>query len=465
MVGLIARKDFLEFRRDGRLYWAGGVVVLLLLTALAVGMQRQQEVNAERIAAQELDYHDWIHQDHRHPHDAAHQGMHVFKPDPALSIVDPGVTPYVGSTVWLQAHRQSEVKFRPAQDATGLQRFGDLSAAWVLQILGPLLVIVLGFNAFAGEREQGTLRQAMSIGVAPRQLLWGKALAIALCLLVLMTPAALAAMAAVIIGAESGTWIDALLRLIWLGLSYALYFGIFIFIVLAVSAMARSSRIALIVLLGLWIAVVMMGPRAASDFSRVLYPSPSKFAFSAELSDDLSAEYERAWIQNFGVSTRFGTDLPLDKWGIALQVDDHASYGVLDRHYGRLWDTFRHQQRVQEWIGALVPVLAVRAFSMGMAGTDLMHHREFTVAAERHRRIMQDLMSDDLITHADPLGNQHFEYQAGPDLWAAVPPFQYETPSIGWALRSNWLSIAMLCVGFIVAFFLARAVIARQRPV
>lgn len=47
----------------------------------------------------------------------------------------------------------------------------------MLQIFAPLLVIVLGFNAFAGEREQGTLRQALSQGVAARALLWGKSAA------------------------------------------------------------------------------------------------------------------------------------------------------------------------------------------------------------------------------------------------------------------------------------------------
>lgn len=465
MIRLIARKDFMEFRRDGRLYWAGGVVVLLLLTALAVGVQRQHEVNAERIAAQDLDYHDWVHQDERHPHDAAHQGMHVFKPEPPLSMVDPGINPYAGATVWLQAHRQSEVKFRPAQDATGLQRFGDLSAAWVLQVLGPLFVIVLGFNAFAGEREQGTLRQTMSIGIAPLQLLWGKALAIGGCLLLLLAPAALVAMAAVLSGAESGARLDSLLRLGWLGLGYTFYFGIFIFLVLAVSYIASSTRMALIVLLGIWIAVVLMAPRIISDFSRVVFPSPSKFEFSTKLSDDLTAEYERAWIKNFGVTTRWGTDLPLDKWGVALQVDDHASYGVLDRHYGKLWETFDQQKRMQEWAGILVPLLAVRSFSMGMAGTDLAHHREFTQAAERHRRLLQDAMSEDLVEHADPLGDRHFDYQAGPDLWATVPPFRYATPTISWALRYNWLSIAVLLAGFMCAFYFARVVVARQRSV
>jgi ABC-2 type transport system permease protein len=51
MLRLIAAKDLREFIRDGRLYWAGGVVILLLLTSLAVGWQRQREIDAERAAA------------------------------------------------------------------------------------------------------------------------------------------------------------------------------------------------------------------------------------------------------------------------------------------------------------------------------------------------------------------------------------------------------------------------------
>ncbi|MFS2053895.1 ABC transporter permease subunit, partial [Variovorax sp. CT11-76] len=175
----IANREFTERLRDGRLLWAGGLVLVLLFTALGGGWAHQREARAEQQAAQALDYRDWLAQDRRHPHDAAHQGMHAFKPEAPLAMVDAGINPYIGSTVWLQAHRQSEVKFNPAQDATGLQRFGNLSVGWILQVLGPLLVIVLGFNAFAGEREQGILRQTLSLGVSPLRLLAGKALALA----------------------------------------------------------------------------------------------------------------------------------------------------------------------------------------------------------------------------------------------------------------------------------------------
>jgi ABC-2 type transport system permease protein len=459
----IARREFLERLRDGRLYWAGGLVVVLLFTALAVGWAHQRDAHAEQVAAQAMDYRDWLHQDKRHPHDAAHQGMHAFKPEPPLSMVDSGINPFIGSTVWLQAHRQSEVKFNAAQDATGLQRFGNLSVGWILQVLGPLLVIVLGFNAFAGEREQGILRQTLSLGVAPLRLLAGKALALSASLAVLLVPAAIVAALAVAAGAGQGERIDALLRLAAWALGYAVYLGIFVFLVLGVSAMSATSRTAITVLLALWIGQAVMAPRVLSELSRSWFPSPTRLEFNQQLGADLKMVSDKVWQENFGTTERWGRDVPLSKWGIALRLDDQASYPVYDRHYGRLWDTWEQQQAVQEWSGLVLPLLAIRSFSMGMAGADFSHHRRFTTAAELHRRNIQDLMSRDLVAHADPLGDRHFSYQATPELWATVPPFDYHPPGARWALMHQVRSLAVLCVGLLLAVAFAAFATVRQR--
>jgi ABC-2 type transport system permease protein len=461
MLRLIAARDLLEYLRDGRLYIAGGLVLVLLFTALGVGLERHQEVAAERVAAQGLDYDDWLAQPERHPHDAAHQGMHVFKPQSPLAIIDPGIDPYVGSTMWLQAHRMSELKFRPAQDATGLQRFGELSPAWVLQVLGPLLLIVLGFNAFAGEREQGTLRQTLSLGVSPVRLLWGKALALCGSLALLLVPAA------VVIGAAMSTAndfsaADTVARFAWLTLGYGLYLGIAAFGVLAVSAWAPSSRVALVTLLGVWIAGVTLVPRAASDFARAWYPSPSRLEFNRQLDSAVGAASSQAWQKEFGVATRWGTEVPLDRWGRALQMDDQVSYPVFDANFERLWGTFARQQGLQEWLGLAVPLLAIRAYSMGMAGTDFAHHRDFSTAAEQQRRTIQDIVSEDLVEHADTRGAGHFDYRASAELWAKVPRFDYRPPTVLWSVRANLRSLGVLAVTFAVAVALAHLAAVRR---
>jgi ABC-2 type transport system permease protein len=456
MIGLIARRELLELHRDGRLPWTGGLLVVLLLLALIVGWQRQAESRAERAAASALDYDAWVAQPARHPHDAAHQGMHVFKPVPALAVIDPGVTPYVGSTLWLQAHRQSEVKFRPAQDATGLQRFGSLSPAWLLQVLGPLLVIVLGFNSLSGEREQGTLRQVLSLGIAPGQLLAGKALGLLAALALLLAPATLAGSIVVLVAAELGERVDALLRLALLGFGYAVYLAIFVGLVLAVSARARSARLSLTVLLALWIGIAILAPRGIADLSRQWFPSASRQQFNAGLDSELGQAYQRAWNEQVGGGTPFGTEVPLSQWGRALAVHDHAGYAVMDRHFGALWDSYANQQAVQEWAGLLLPTVALRAYSMGIAGTDFTQHRAFSQAAEQHRRQLQDVISHDLVEHADGRDEAHFAYRATPELWKAVPRFEHRIDSAVQALRHQRRSLLVLLASLVGVGLLAR---------
>lgn len=200
-----------------------------------------------------------------------------------------------------------------------------------------------------------------------------------------------------------------------------------------------------------------------SELSRALHPSPTRLAFNQTLSDDLKATSDRVWMQAFGTTDRWSSDVPLNRWGEALQIDDQASYAVYDRHFGRLWDTWQRQQTVQETAGVLMPLLAVRTFSTAMAGTDFAHHRDFTTAAETHRRLIQDIVSDDLVAHADPIGHQHFAYQADASLWDEVPPFHHHPPGAAWALRQGAPSLAMLLVSLALAVALAMAAVARQR--
>jgi ABC-2 type transport system permease protein len=462
MLRLIASKDLREFIRDGRLPWAGGLVVLLLVTASAVGWLQQTAIQAERTAGQSLDYQAWLNQGARHPHTAADQGMNVFKPEPPLAIFDTGVEPYVGSTIWLQSHSQGEVKFRPAQDATGLQRFGSLTPAWVLQVLAPLLIIILGFNAFASEREGGTLRQLLSLGVAKRRLLWGKALALATSVGLLLLPGALLVGGLALASAPAGAARDVLARLAGLALGYGLYLGAVVFLVLAVSAICRTSRVALFSLLAIWIVGVLIAPKAISDIAVALHPTPSRIDFAKAVRDEENATSRKVWLKNFGVEARWDPRVPLSKWGIALRVTDHNGYQVYDRQFGGLWDTFERQQRFQEWAGLAAPVIAIRSLSMALSGTDFSQHRNFSEAAERQRRHIQEVVSDDLIKNADPPGDRHFSYRANPSLWAKVPEFRYPLPRIGFALTRHWPSLVVLAATFLLSVALALVAVSRR---
>lgn len=459
MISVIAMRDFRGFVRDGRLPFVGGLTLLLLIASIAVGWRAQSEAAAERDSAQANGYETWVNQGQKNPHSAAHLGIHVFKPRAPLSLFDPGLEPYVGQSVWLEAHRQNDFRFRPAQDATGLRRFGDLSAAYVLQVLAPLIVVLIGFDAFAGEREQGTLRQLASLGVAPSRLLWGKAAAIAGAAAALLVPAGALSLVAVFEAAAAKTLADNLHRLFWITIGYGLYLGTFLFVTLAVSAMASRARIALITLLAIWTVVTIVLPRAAAEASHTLLPTPSRAAFTAALSADLADANRKAFEETFHVKS--WQEVPAEDSGRALWVDDHAGYGVFDRHYDELWNIFERQQRLQEWLGVASPLVALRGLSMGMAGTDLAHQRDFAAAAETQRRLIQDMMSSDRIAHGGSLG---YNYQAQPDLWRKVPPFDYHMPSYDFVLARCWPDVAILAIGFVLSLAATVGATRRLRP-
>jgi ABC-2 type transport system permease protein len=120
-------------------------------------------------------------------------------------MVDTGIDPYVGVAAWLEAHKQNEFAYRPAQDRTAVQRFGELSGANAFLVLLPLFVVMIAFSSFSGERENGTLRQLLSLGVRPRDLLVGKALGLAGALGLVVVPAAIVGVVCLSLTSEFGS--------------------------------------------------------------------------------------------------------------------------------------------------------------------------------------------------------------------------------------------------------------------
>ncbi len=152
MIGTIIRKEFVDAWRDGRFRVGAVLVFVLLVVAGLLARQQVERARSEREAATALERKNWLEQGDKNSHSAGHYGVNVFKPTSALAVFDRGIEPFVGTTVFLEAHRQNQTGFLPAQDATAMRRFGELSAALALQMLVPLLIILLAFGSLAGER-------------------------------------------------------------------------------------------------------------------------------------------------------------------------------------------------------------------------------------------------------------------------------------------------------------------------
>jgi ABC-2 type transport system permease protein len=473
MIARIARKEFTDVVRDNRFRWSVGIVMILLVAALVMGWKHHRDVSLQHERARALTRRQWLEQGVKNPHAAAHYGVYAFKPDSPLSLVDPGVEPYTGVAVWLEAHKQNELLYRPAQDSTAIQRLGEMTGASVLQLLLPLLIVLLTFSIFSGEREAGTLRQLMSLGVPRRDLVVGKALGIAVVLGTLLVPATVVGVAALVLGSSGPTWAWAAPRLALMVMGYLLYFGIFIGVSLAVSAAARTSRLALLILLGFWIVNGLVAPRAASDLAEQMHPTPSAVEFAAAIQDDIrrwgnphdlsdprSIAIQKDVMERYGVNRV--EDLPISLAGIALQAGEEHGYTIFDRHYANLYEQFRRQERVRRWLSPLSPLLAVCSLSMSLAGTDQEQHQHFATAAEHYRRQIAKVMNDDLTRHGRGLD---WDYKAGPELWSRMPDFEYSAPSLRQELGAVVPSFAILAAWSVFAALASAVSMSRLRPI
>jgi ABC-2 type transport system permease protein len=441
-IRLVLVKELRDMSRDARLLFAICLGVLLVAAASVGAYQHYQRVAREKADAAQAERARWLNLKDYNPHGAAHHGIYVFKPESPLTAFDPGTERFLGVSVWLEAHKQNQFVYRPMQDAAPVQRFSTVTPAAAVQLIGPLIIILLGFNAFAGERDQGTLRQLLSLGTDGRILLLGKAAAIAVALALVLLPALILLIAAGIDTQASMPW----RRLVLLIFVYIIYLGTFLAISLAVSAFANSARSALAVLLAIWVFNGFLVPRGFVELADLALPLPSVSAWRAELEADMrdghapavEQKVKQDLLKQYGVETVEA--LPVNWRGVMLQRGEEQNYPIFDAHFARLFDRIRWQDQVYQWGGVFAPMLALQSLSMGLASSDFEHHRQFVRAAEDHRRIIQKTVNEELTLHPE---EEWGDYIAGPDLWARVPEFRYELPEPS-ALAWHYVSAALI---------------------
>jgi ABC-2 type transport system permease protein len=294
--------------------------------------------------------------------------------------------------------------------------------------------------------------------VAPRDLVVGKAFGVAAALALVLIPVTLVGVAALGYTSEFAGLFDDLPRAAFLTTVCLVYFATFVAISLGVSARARSSRTALVMLLAFWFVNSLIVTRAAADLAAWLHPTPSAVEFQRALEQDLSNPDEmrvRLERRQQELMRQYNVDsmaaVPINFSGISLQEGEEHGNEVFDAHYGRLFDTYGAQNRAFQWTGIVAPMLPVRSLSMALAGTDFAHHRQFVIAAEGYRRGIQRVMNDDIVRNSKP----GVAYAADTALWQKVPAFSYELPPVSWALGEAAPSLILLFAWFVGSLWFA----------
>lgn len=465
MIFRLARFELEIVRRDRRAWWSLLCLAALVLLSFASASLDATRGDADKRAVATAERARWVGQGEKDPHSAAHYSIFAFKPSPALAGIDPGVGPFVGQSVWLEAHHQNDMLDRPLQNASLLQRAGLANPASLILAFAPLIVFLLAFKVVAQDRERGTMRLALGTTTHPAAIIRAKALAIwGASTGLLALPVAAAALALVAIGGRLD--VDVLARLaLWVALM-ASYIALLAAIGIVVALRARDARIALALLFGIWIVAALVLPRGASSVADGLRPLPSSQAVRQQMLDEAaaywtaedSARHKAQLLIRHGV-TRI-EDIPNPRMAELDMVERH-SHQVFDRILGDFYGQVESQDRLFSTLGLLSPTIAVQSLSAALAGSDFSHHHEFITTAERYRRDLVNRMNADGMAHSARGDARHTNDQ---QLWSQIPEFTYSTPELGRATATIWPALAGLLLWLTGAWLLLSTAARRLKP-
>ena len=264
----------------------------------------------------------------------------VLEPGPlaALSVGQSDLLPFYYD-VSIYTNEQSFLQNGEVANPLNLM-VGRFDLAFVLVYLLPLLVLALTYNVLSGEREQGTLALTLSQPVSARAVVATKLLFKALLVVGLALGVSLA-------GAFATGGLDAPIRLaLWCAavVAYALFwFGLAAW----VNTLGRGSSWNATVLVGAWLALVVVVPAGVNIAAGLLHPLPSR----VEMISTAREASNEAVNRRSELLARYLEDHPEMAGGVVVDAAGTAAlaWAATDEVNGRLEEVAaRYDERLAE---------------------------------------------------------------------------------------------------------------------
>ncbi len=431
--------------------------VAFLALAIWVGEQeRQHHQTLAQHYSQEVRQR-WETSPDKHPHRMAHYGYVAFREKYPLSFFDFGMDAYTGKSVFLEAHKQNTVNFSEAGHSSSLLRFGQISAALILQLLVPLLLFFLGYDLIAKEREEGILKLLFTQGISWQSLILGKTLGLFFVSLVLLTFTAFFGLVILLV---NGFETEVLIRYGLLIGTYALYFFIICLIAILVSAQSRTAKSSLVKLIGCWLFFTLIMPRIAQVIGQNGYPSPSKIEFDKAVEADLIKQGDshnpddpHYKALKDSILNAYQVDsthkLPFNYSGLVMREGEKLSAETYNQHQNRLINIYEQQQNVLRYSAFLNPFIGTKNISMALTGTDFGSFNDFQQQAEMFRYQLAQKMNNLQIKY---IGNKVKNAKIDRQNWINFPDFKHQFLSLKAVVSTEKWSFGALFFWLTVLF-------------
>jgi len=466
---LIARHFKNSIFKNQAVYIITIFIGILLLYAAFTGWDNYKSQNETSEKYQHESREDWLKNPDKNPHRMAHYGNFAFRKSTPLSVFEFGMEPFFGNAIFLEAHKQNTANFSEAGFSNSMLRFGEISIAMVLQVLLPLLIFFFGFNAIAYERENGTLKILLTQGISWKQLLIGKTLGIASVIMMLFVPTIIVLVLVWLFLQDFAVTTDETVKMLLFVLFNLAYLLFFCVIAVLISAASKTSKKALITLIGIWLLFTIILPRTTQAIGAYIYEAPSKIQFNSDIEKDILKQGDShnpndphykaikdSLLRAYKVDSV--QKLPFNYSGYIMTEGEKISSRIYNEHLAELLKIYKKQNSFSKTVSFLNPYIAMKNLSMGLSNTDYESYVDFQKQAEDYRYAMAQKMNGlqiKYISNKKP-GPNDKPLTIGKEHWADVEEFHYEPKKIGTVLKNEIISIISIILWISLLFILVR---------
>ncbi len=401
MIGVLARKELLDQVSSPKFVFLFVVSAVLIVFSLYTGSAayvgaREEHRSTETLARRELE-------SRQNYNELSQFGVKVSRPPSSLSAVASGVSSALGRSARVRAGQQPEIAPPPVADTPVIAVLGELDVSVVTRVFLSLFVLLLTYNAVAGEKESGTLKAVLANPVPRTQLLIGKAIGLfGTFLAAAAIPAVLGLLVMKVgfkIELDGGAW----LRLGFIGLIAVLYLLALFSTGLFVSTATTRSSVAFLVLLLILVGFVEVIPKASPMLAGQIRPAASYAELQSE-RDRLQRDNQQAMFRSMSRAfALMAGGSPANDQEAAVrqaQVDSimNRARDSLSRDLraavSRLEEGYRNRQDAMTGLALTFsrfsPAAAMSHATEVMAGTDFELHKRWREELIGYRGSLED---------------------------------------------------------------------------
>jgi ABC-2 type transport system permease protein len=441
--------------------------LVLTVASVVVTAFNMVELSHQRQALQNTSEQTFAEQPDRHPHRMVHYGHYAFRVPSPLGMLDPGIDAYTGNSIFLEGHRQNSAMFADQKQGTGLTNLGSLSPAFIVQVLSPLLLVLIGYSSMSREHESQTLSFILSQGTSVFTLIVGKGLALLSVVGLNIFPLAVSGILAVSQGESLWVVVSFLL-------AYILYLCVWVLLIILFSSALKKNSASFTALAFVWIVLCITLPRIASTTASSSVPAAGKletdFAVIAQLrklgdghnaNDPAFMQLRASLLAQYNVETV--EELPINFRGAVARASEEELSKVLNDFAQQRMDEELAQTQISRHFGWLSPMIAMRSLSMISAGSSIETHHRFLREAEQLRfSFVQSLNKAHIekLSYIDDINRNKGEEawqkaRISAENWQMIDDFEFALDDAITRLKRSvpaflqlllWMAMLILCV-------------------